>query len=1052
MYFLKYFFSFLGVFLLLIIGFHSFANEQQTPIRIVLMENFPPLIYSSESNQIRGFIPERWALWQEKTGQLVEITTLEWSLALNEFNAGKFDVIEAITLTPEREKNYLFSEPWITLDVVLYYPKHIRGISDISSAQAFQIGVVRGDACIDYLRDQGAVNLVFFPTYDDVVDAAAKGDIYVFCGHKLMTNYFLAQRNVSDQFLHTNSIYSAPGHWAVRSDRPELRILIQQGFQLFTDHEDQQLRDKWLGQTLLQPMIPVWVTWLVYTVLTLLGVLLIILVWLRTLRRLVTQRTRELENYRDHLEELVEQRTQELKSLADNLLRSSKEQQAVFDTAMVGIMLLVEHKILRCNRSLESMLGYESGELIDKSPKLWFRDEKSYLELNERFWEAMKTQGFINEELALLHKNKQSIWVRFQAQPIDQHDLDKGVAAVLINISTEYAALQEMQKARFLAEDATRTKSEFLANMSHEIRTPMNAIMGMTHLALQTDLDLQQQNYLEKIHRSSRHLLGVINDILDFSKIEAGKLELEQVTFNLKSLLSDVLDTLYPSAKAKGLELTLEIDPRLSEWYQGDSLRIQQILLNLGNNAIKFTEHGTVVIRSAVVALQKECFTLHFSVEDSGIGLSKEQQSKLFRSFEQADSSITRKYGGSGLGLAISYKLVILMAGKVGVQSELGRGSTFWFQIDLKAVFDADEISKAEIESRTFHVNSLSQHNNNFQLTSNKSILLVEDNQMNQEVALALLKTLGVHVDLVENGLEALQALKEKSYDLVLMDIQMPVMDGLTATKTIRKQPHLKHLPIIAMTASVLTSDRDACFEAGMNDHIAKPIEPEKLHKKLTKWLDPATLSTEDQVLVKANEDHKLPIIEGLDTDLGLRLVTNNSDLYVILIKAFVENRQHFLSELDKALKDTDTECALRLVHTIKGNLAQLGATDLANNAQSYELILKSTKENESLPTPDITFLNDFSQLITGLKLFLKQQANMSNVEAETYPIEFQSGLKLYKALKTLLASDDVAVITLLRQESAYFSDLLGSKFPALQKNVESFEFSDALALLEANE
>lgn len=1029
------------------------ADTSSPVLRVVVMDNFPPLIYASESGSARGLIPERWALWQAKTGQAVEITPLEWSLALSEFDSGQFDVIDAITWTPERQEKYLFSQPWITLDVVLYYRNQISGISDAASAQGFQIGVVKGDACAAHLERQGLDNLAFFAAYADVVEAAARGVISVFCGHQLMTNYFLGQRGVADQFLHTAPLYSAPGHWAVRSDQPELLVQIQRGFQQISEQDEQSLRDKWLGRAVATPLIPIWVTWLFYGVLALLAVLLVILLWLRTLRRLVIQRTQELENYQTHLEELVGQRTQELTALTEDLQQSGKEQQAVFDTAMVGILLLHDQKIMRCNRSLEQMLGFASGELIGQTPALWFAQEQSFREVDERLWRAVAAQGFFSEELALRHQQGQTIWVRLQVQAIDPQDLSQGVAGVLIDMSAEYAAREQMQEAQRLAEEAVRTKSDFLANMSHEIRTPMNAILGMTHLLLQTPLEAEQRNYLEKIHRSGRHLLGVINDILDFSKIEAGKLVLEQMTFNLHTLLQDLLETLQPAASQKGLALKLDLDPRLPEWCLGDPLRLQQILLNFGNNAVKFTEVGQITLSVQVLARQGEVYSLRFSVADSGIGLSEAQQAKLFRSFEQADTSITRKYGGSGLGLAISRQLVELMAGKIGVLSELGQGATFWFQIELNAVVDAQAIQQAR---REMQAEVSGRDSERVHLNRHAKILLVEDNALNQEVALALLKPLGVRVDLAENGAEALSALEQQSYDLVLMDVQMPVMDGLTATRKIREMPKWRDLPIIAMTASVLMSDREACEAAGMNAHLPKPIEPRELWKVLITWL-PATPENTDTtsapiaVAAPAPEPTQLPQIEGLDTELGLRLVMRDQALYRLLLQSFVSSHQETAQELTAAVAQQDVKTAVRLVHTLKGSLAQLGATHLAACAQTYEQSLKQAQEQAiDLPQLRTHFLQGLTHLLSALTDFLQQHPDTTSFSpTEQASFSISSDQELYQFLKALLAQDDVRALKLLQQESARWRSILGDAYSQVLEKVERFEFAEALAQLD---
>ena len=599
------------------------------------------------------------------------------------------------------------------------------------------------------------------------------------------------------------------------------------------------------------------------------------------------------------------------------------------------VQLDSEGRITDCNaamaqlwgQSRESLLGLRFVQLFDEA---------------ERFTPGATEAVLMRPTLGRLH-----CLVTFNEVRND-HGQVIYAFAWLANLSKRRQAEELLTQAKQEAEAAARMKSDFLSNMSHEIRTPMNAIIGMTHLLGSTSLQPKQSDYLHKINSASRHLLGIINDILDISKIEAGKMSIEHTTFAMRSLVDEVIDLVADKARDKGLQLEVHLASEVPARLVGDPLRLSQILVNYLSNAIKFTPAGQVRLVVEVVevvevvqvleavetlkAIEEKLtptMTLKFSVSDTGIGMSEETLGQLFQSFVQADASTTRRFGGTGLGLAISKQLARLMEGEVGVQSTQGQGTTFWFTAKLALV---DERAHATL-THEFPANAA--NNADSALREGLRILVAEDNPINQQVAQEILQSMDAVVTLVDDGAQALEALRQHRFDLVLMDMQMPVMDGLQAARELRAMPGLATLPVLAMTANVMPSAVTQCLQAGMNDHLPKPIDPVLLRRKLAQWSG----STESREESNVDTPPQNLTIPGLDVNAGLRH-TQSMTLYRKLLMQFVHNERDTPTRLLQAMQAGDWALATRQAHTLKGVAATLGAPSIAQHAAQLESLL----------------------------------------------------------------------------------------------------------------
>jgi two-component system, sensor histidine kinase and response regulator len=893
----------------------------------------------------------------------------------------------------------------------------------------------------------------------------------------------------------------------------------------------------------------------------------------------------EIARYKDHLEQLVKDRTEELR-VSEERTRLLLES---VDEGIIGVS--IDGEMTFINPAACRMLGYSPDEFESKELQSLIQyaheDGSPYQREDCSMRKSITggTASHIDSEV-LWRKDGTSFPVAYSSNPVHKDGSLVGSVITFSDITARKLAEEQVRRSKEIAEEATKAKSDFLANMSHEIRTPMNAVIGMAHLALQTELTPKQADYLTKIQRSAHSLLGIINDILDFSKIEAGKLEMESVDFSLDEVLDNVSTVVGLKVHEKQLEFLMDTPQDVPLALVGDPLRLGQVLINLCNNAVKFTEQGEIVISTKLLEKQDEWVMLEFSVRDTGVGLTQEQKGKLFQAFSQADMSTTRKYGGTGLGLTISKRLVNMMGGEIWVESEAGKGSEFIFtakfglarkfsrkrlepSVDLRGmrvlVIDDNassrEILKSLLETMSFEVTVAAsaeegiaelekeanirpyrlvlmdwkmpgmdgikateliknlpslpqkpkviiataygreevmqrsekvgvdgfllkpvgqsvlfdsimialgkeaQERQTVKRVSGRDeeelrkirgarVLLAEDNEINQQVAEEILQQAGLVVRIANNGKEAVEMVKAGNFDVVLMDLQMPVMGGFEATQEIRRDERFQDLPIIAMTAHAMGGDREKSVEAGMNDHLTKPIDPDQLISELVKWVKPGNRETSEGLSESSSESKKsqniLPAeLPGISIASGLGRVAGNRQLYTKLLCKFKDGQEDAVDQIKAALKVGDVEMAARLAHTVKGVSGNLGGDNLYQAAAELENAIQGGK---NLDLVMAEFDSQLKVVMDGIRvveerLTAQQEPKDSGMEA---PVDKEAVKTLLQEIAQLLESDLSEAMNRLEALNRLLANSsVKEEFKRLENQIESFDTDTALKTLE---
>lgn len=874
---------------------------QLGPVLMCVDPDWEPYEKLAQDGVYSGIAADLIGLISSRLGVSIDVvSTTSWPDSIARVKSGDANVLAFLNRTDERAKWLLFTESYFTDPNVFITKEDHDFISDPARLAGEIVVLPKGTGVEEIIRNNYPdLKILLVETEAEAFSMVSRKKADMTVRSLAVAAYTIRKKGYFNlKVAGELSQYANHFRMGVAKSQPMLRDILDKGVSTITPRDVQEAFNHHVSITVQSAVN--------YGLLVKVSLAFLALLSLGACFQLKLRR----------LNSSLRDRQRELEALGDTLKRQGDHLRLVIDTVPHYIFARDrDGRILLCNMSAAKALGVDQDHIMGKKILNYRVSEEEVLSYFKADLQVIDSdEPLVIPQERIVRQDGSMGW--FQVIKIPYINPDWGVPAVL-GVATD---ITDLLKSKVQAEAASEAKSSFLANMSHEIRTPMNGVIGMADLLLTTDLDHEQRRYASTVKNSASALLTLLNDILDISKIEAGKLELEEVDFRLGELLDEISPVFELSSKAKGLSFSVEMDKGVPPVLKGDPTRIRQILVNLLSNGIKFTSRGSVSLAVSAKGGQSDRPVISFVVKDSGIGIPLDKMDRIFKTFSQVDSSTNRRYGGSGLGLAISMELVEMMGGTIGVESVEGQGTVFTVDVPMAIGIE----NHCVFPSNPVRLPTMSG--------GQPRLLLVEDISTNVEVARGILGKIGLECDVAFNGQEALDALKLQDYDLILMDVQMPVMDGMEATRAIRADETSHHkIPIVAMTAHSMEGDRERFFLAGMDDHLVKPVTLGSLAKVLGRWFP--SLSVPELIAPGEIED----TLSSWDSHEFFRRLMGDVDQAMDIMGRFMDDLHQKVSSMKRAHSEGRMEDLRSMAHGLKGAAASVGAEPLRQAAYSLE-------------------------------------------------------------------------------------------------------------------